>query len=82
MTTLTDEQFKQLREQLTGFFWDAGLDEFCKAVRIDPHDPYAQEKWEAFTTCVRAMQGVPDAMWTALLIAAQEAEPTVSRGSR
>jgi len=80
---LSSEQFKQLREHLTDFYWMHDAQQFCEVAGINLDHTYGSEKWMAFATCINAMQAIPDEVWDALLAHMQRIEDAaISGGSR
>lgn len=60
-------QFHQLRNALGTFYWDNNFEAFCRVTGFDPQFPYAQEKWQQFSTCMQAMGQLDDRTWEKLV---------------
>jgi hypothetical protein len=60
-------QFHQLRKALGTFYWDNNFEVFCRVTGFDSQFPYAQEKWQQFSTCVQAMGQLDDRTWEKLV---------------
>ncbi|MBD2311255.1 hypothetical protein H6G20_06230 [Desertifilum sp. FACHB-1129] len=63
---MDSQQFQVFREKLGQFYWCSDFNEFCRITGLAP-DSYGLEKWQAFTTCINAMQQIPDTTWNALV---------------
>lgn len=63
---MDSQQFQALREKLGQFYWYSDFTEFCRVTGLSPNS-YGLEKWQAFVTCIKAMQQIPDTAWNALL---------------
>jgi|GEM_PF-5813552 len=66
----TPEQFRTLRQALSEMHWNVDLRSFCAQLTLEPDVPSSLEKFEAFQTCIKAMEALASHDWDNLLSAA------------
>jgi hypothetical protein len=69
--------FKTSQTVLTQVFWDFGLEQFCQIAELDPTLPNSSQQFQEFQRCMRAMNQIPEPVWTRLLESATTLQPQI-----